>query len=175
MTNDQLKAMNARCDNMAMQAKCFRKVIASIDPIANNPMTDTNIPIKVLADWGRRACDTLARTDLPDCLKEIERLQEETKSFKYTQQAVSKIWKILGIATYKQAKGKSVDQLVQDKLDEIERLRGACRMAYQGLCTNDEEAQQEAIALIDELDTDESSKALEQGEEELEKSEREVR
>ena len=38
-------------------------------------------------------------------------------------------------------------------LDEIERLKEACRMAYQGLCTDDEEAQQEAIALIDALET----------------------
>ena len=92
MTNDKLKAMNARC------------------------AAATRVPAHC------KRCKWF--TDLPDCLKEIERLQEKTKSFEYTRQAVSKIWKILGIATYEQAKCKSVDQLVQDKLDEIERLRG---------------------------------------------------
>ena len=36
---------------------------------------------------------------------------------------------------------------------EIERLRKACRMAYQGLYTYDDEASQKAIALIDTLET----------------------
>ncbi len=123
MTNDQLKAMNARCeaategpweimsDGYTIWGKDNLSYIAQVHPF-DPRKTET---IQFIAH---------ARTDLPACLKEIERLQEETKSFEYTRQAVSKIWKILGIATYEQAKGKSVDQLVQDKLDETERLRG---------------------------------------------------
>ena len=37
----------------------FRRVIAKIDPIANSPMTDENMEIKMLADWGRKACDKI--------------------------------------------------------------------------------------------------------------------
>lgn len=83
MTQEELKAIKAQCESMAMQAKCFRKVISNIDPVANSPMTDTNIPIKVLADWARNACDTIARKDLPDCRDEIERLQKRLERFKW--------------------------------------------------------------------------------------------
>ncbi len=80
MNQERFKEIKARCKNMMMQAKCFRKVISNIDPVANSPMTDTNIPIKVLADWGRNACDTIARQDLSACIAEIERLQALVKT-----------------------------------------------------------------------------------------------
>jgi len=41
----------------------FRRVIAKIDPIANSPMTDENMEIKMLADWGRKACDKIDELD----------------------------------------------------------------------------------------------------------------
>ncbi len=44
-------------------------------------------------------------------------------------------------------------QDLPDCLDEIERLEKACRMAYEGLCTGDPEAEQNAIAFIDTLET----------------------
>lgn len=44
--------------------------------------------------------------------------------------------------------------MVADCIAEIEQLKKACRMAYQGLCTYDDEAAQDAIAFIDTLETD---------------------
>ncbi len=58
---------------------------------------------------------------------EIKRLKFELRSFEYTQRAVSEIWKMLGVETYEQAKGKSVDELVQA---EIERLQELVKAAF---------------------------------------------
>jgi len=38
-------------------ADVFRRVIAIIDPYPNSKITQENKGIKVLADWGRKACD----------------------------------------------------------------------------------------------------------------------
>ncbi len=43
-------------------------------------------------------------------------------------------------------------QDLPDCTAEIERLQKACRMAYEGLCTGDPEAEQKAIAFIDTLE-----------------------
>ncbi len=42
-------------------ADSFRRVIETADPQANSPITIDNSKVKVLADWGRHACDELDR------------------------------------------------------------------------------------------------------------------
>ena len=34
-------------------ATAYRKVITSFDPKANSPMTEENLPVKIMADWAR--------------------------------------------------------------------------------------------------------------------------
>ncbi len=74
-----------------------------------------------LADY-KEGCKGL-KASVRDLRTEAERLKFELRMFEYTQRAVSEIWKILGVETCEQAKDKSVDQLVQDKVDENKRLR----------------------------------------------------
>lgn len=40
-------------------SKAFRKLINMFDPIANSKLTKENTPMKMLADWGRKACDLM--------------------------------------------------------------------------------------------------------------------
>lgn len=57
--------------------EAFRKVIATIDPQANSLMSKDMPPaVKILADWGRKACDKLAASEkrekgLLDALVEV--------------------------------------------------------------------------------------------------------
>lgn len=46
---------------MSKFAECFRRVIATIDPYANSRMTKDTVQIKLLADWGRKACGELEK------------------------------------------------------------------------------------------------------------------
>ena len=47
--------------------------------------------------------------------------------WQYYQQAITKIWKILDIENYEQAKGKSVDELVADLKLQRDALLEACK------------------------------------------------
>ncbi|KKL07422.1 hypothetical protein LCGC14_2586180 [marine sediment metagenome] len=52
---------------------CFRRVIDTADPFANSPMVNKNTVVKVLADWGRKACAEIEHLGayaqhLPNCV-----------------------------------------------------------------------------------------------------------
>ncbi len=49
-------------DKMKFQ-DAFRKIIAEYDPVANSKTTHENVVVKMLADWGRHACDKLDEAD----------------------------------------------------------------------------------------------------------------
>lgn len=54
-------------------AESFRRVIDIADPMANSLMSKDNPPsVKILADWGRKACDELAvyREEIPKSYRE---------------------------------------------------------------------------------------------------------
>ena len=74
MTPERLAEIEARCEAATELATAFRKVIVSFDPVANSPMTEENLPVKILSDWARKACDTLARRDIKDLREEVKRL-----------------------------------------------------------------------------------------------------
>ena len=78
MTPERLAEIDARCEAAKELATAFRKVIVSFDPVANSPMTEENLPVKILSDWARKACDTLARRDTKDLLEEVKRLRDTT-------------------------------------------------------------------------------------------------
>jgi len=60
---------------MSEFADCFRKVINLADPKANSLMSKDNPPaVKILADWGRNACDKYEQLQA-----ENERLKEALK------------------------------------------------------------------------------------------------
>lgn len=73
MTTNEFNAIRARCEAAKELSECFRKVINSFDPVANSTMTEETLPVKILADWGRKACDVLEKSDSSACLDEIER------------------------------------------------------------------------------------------------------
>ena len=50
--------------------------------------------------------------------------------WQYYQQAVTKIWKILDIETYEQAKGKSIDELVATLKQQRDDLLDACKYSH---------------------------------------------
>lgn len=60
-------------------AETFRKVINRVDPVANSAMTQENTPIKLIADWGRKACDELELS--PWILITPESLPKEQKAY----------------------------------------------------------------------------------------------
>ena len=92
-----------------------------------------------MADLGKRAREWLlsSQYNLPetadlvrDMADEIERLETYHKA---EYEIVDRIWKVLGIETFEDAKGREISEIVQDKLDEIERLREALRLAKEDM------------------------------------------
>ena len=69
-----------------------------------------------------------ADRDMKEAADEIERLETY---YKAEYEIVDRIWKVLGIETFEDAKGKEISELVQDKLDEIERLEAELDEAIQ--------------------------------------------
>lgn len=55
-------------------------------------------------------------SEIPQAITELEGLQ-------YDKNAITKIWKILGIENYEQAKGESIDELVANLEAKNERLK----------------------------------------------------
>ena len=83
-------------------------------------------------DFTKRIKDTyyvaskIVPLDLQEACDIIDQLQTENQELQYDKNAITKIWKILGIKTYEQAQGKSVDELVaelQARLDTSEAAR----------------------------------------------------
>ena len=72
---------------MSKFTESFRKVIDTIDPQANSLMSKDDPPVvKILADWGRNACDKIEQLHTEnDRLKEA--LAEKGK-YGYSQQVV---------------------------------------------------------------------------------------
>jgi len=68
--------------------------------------------------------DTDAHCLVEELADEIERLETH---YKAEYEIVDRIWKVLGIETFEDAKGREISEIVQDKLDEIERLREALK------------------------------------------------
>lgn len=54
--------------------------------------------------------------DIRPLIAEIKRLQCDNQELQYDKEAITKIWKHLGITNYEQAKWKSVDELVAEAL-----------------------------------------------------------
>jgi septal ring factor EnvC (AmiA/AmiB activator) len=95
-------------------AESFSKVIARIDPIANSPITQNNAPIKVLADWARKAL-TLLQTVLAEQEardKQIASLQAEIERYESEIAAVC-------------PEDFSLQETLDAKQAEIERLKAA--------------------------------------------------
>ncbi len=107
---------------------------------------------------GCSCCDILQ--DLPDCIADIERLEKLNKTITPICMYCFRKWPTIPYDDTDAYAAMVPDILehvsVCEKnplVQEIGRLKEACRMAYQGLCTYDDEAAQEAIALIGALET----------------------
>lgn len=89
----------------------------------------SSLKARLFQDVESGTATILSHETIARIIKLMDELKAENRELQYDKEAISRIWKILGIKTYEQAQGKSIDELVAaviHRFEEVLKNYGCC-------------------------------------------------